>query len=126
MAYSEIYTLTPINKTAALVTNQSGCVDETAFVTVSREVENLTLCIQATEKRLLETDSPIEKKELGQWKCELQKQMRPLREKKKALNVQHQSSINSLLIRECIKRFTREEWVEIENIAKRKYANQGN
>ena len=112
---------TPINKTAALVVNQSGCEKETEFVKLSREIENIKLSMAQVEQAIREEKSKKKKKELGRWKWELQNKLIPIKNRIKVLNVQKHETMNALIVRECMTRFSEKEWEEITSIAKQKF-----
>lgn len=112
----------PINRTAALVTNQHGCEDqETEFVRLSRERENLFLSLKSVELALIECEDKKEKKELGAWKFQLQTKMTKVKLRLKELNIQKKATVDHMILQECMQRMSKQEWNEIERIANEKF-----
>ena len=113
--------LIPINKTAALVVNQSGCEKETEYIKVSAEIENVKAALKANQDLINNSQCKKEKRVHGIKRQKLQSLLPSLKEKLKLLNIQRRETMNSLIIRECMELFTENEWKEIVAIANSKF-----
>jgi len=112
--------LIPVNKTAALVVAQNEESD-TEFMALSRKQENLKLAIRANNRNLLLTESKAKKRKLSLRKHDLEEEILPINKRIKELNMQRRESINSLIIKECMLKFSEKEWGEIRAEANRKF-----
>ena len=116
---------TPINKTAALVTNQSGCTKETEYVRLTRRREDLKTSINSMQALIDKEKDPKKKKDLGRMKLITQAQIKEVNEELKLLRMQRKEKIDTYIIRECMKRFSPEEWEEIREIANAHFRREG-
>lgn len=109
---------TPINKTAALVTSQAGINDRaTAYQRASKELRDIKDCLKSIDRAIPECETKKEKKELASMKRQLQDKVAPLKEKIKLMNISRRENMQTLIVRECMNRFSESEWKEIVNIA---------
>ncbi len=84
----DIYSRKPINKTAALVTSQSGCASDDSL-TCEQKRENLVVSVKKLEKKMLLLDKKDpERKRLGQEKHEINIQINKLRPKKRTPGIE--------------------------------------
>lgn len=117
----EVFEREPINKTAALVVNQSGCTEGTELLKAMRALKDLTDCLISIDRKFAEGVTGKERKEMVLWKQDLQEKVRPLKEKIKLLKIQEnskrESNKNKEIIKECQRRFSQKEWQEILELA---------
>lgn len=104
---------TPIDKTAALVVNQSGCDKQTRFLTAKKKMEDLKRSVQSLLAMQKLVSDKKEKKEIGRRIANINKQISTLKETVKMHNMIRRETMNSLIIRECMNRFSEREWDEI-------------
>jgi len=84
---SDIYSRLPINKTAAVVTSQSGCATDNSL-SGEQIRENLVSKLKAIESEILSCKKGSKKrKDLGKLKKSLQEQVTEIRPKKKCKGV---------------------------------------
>lgn len=116
---TDIVTAAPIDKTAALVTSQTS--KESEFVAVCRELDNAQRAFEKLIIKFSEAKNKQERGRLNKKRFFIESRIRHLKERKKALNIAHRTSVQDLIIRECIARFSKSEWDEITSIAKQKH-----
>lgn len=115
----DIYLLTPINRTASLVTNQSGCEDE---MSLEDERDCVYRSLQATEKEILGLPKKHDyRKELGIKKLYLQQEISKINKKIKVLNVFNRD-INDYVIQILRESMPRDKWIAVLKKAEEKKA----
>lgn len=107
---------TPINKTAALVTGQPDRPGG-KFVKLSNELENLQLAISANADILGATISKKERRPLGERQRDLQEKIRSVKRELKLFNIIRRETMKDLIVKECTKHFSEEEWATITQSA---------
>jgi len=113
----DIYSLTPVNRTASLVAGQAGCDDD---MTPEDKRDSMARALEAVTREIAGLPKKHRyRKELGQKKLKLQLEMTGLNKKlKEHRSANSQGELNKYLIAECKRRHTRSEWKEIVRIAK--------
>ena len=83
----DVYGMTPINRTAGLVTGQAGCTDE---LTLEQERDNLVSILKRLqEEHKRYPKNSLKRKYLGKKIHEIQMQINAIRPKLKAKGVEH-------------------------------------
>jgi hypothetical protein len=84
---NDLYLMSPVNKIAAIVTNQAGCGD--GALTSEQERDNLVTKWKALQAEMLSLPKgSMRRKRKGKRLCELQEQINAIRPKAKARGVE--------------------------------------
>ncbi len=114
----DIYSRTPINKTAAMVTSQSGCCDEISIEdrrdTLKRSKESLQRELDGLPK------NHRYRKEIGEKILQIQKEMTLLRKQRKFAGAKDRDLNNYIIdvIKESVPAYKFQEWISIARARK--------
>ena len=107
---NDIYTRTPVNRIASIVTSQNGCDDE---MTLTDQRDSLARAITHIEREILGLPKKHHyRKELGVKKMRMQNQISVINKAIKKQNIRD-VDLNEYIFKECRKRMSKPQWNEI-------------